>query len=86
GQSAAQVTVMLSSEFAKLVLVAILIALPIAYILAQNWLSGFAYRIPLQFGYFLGAGLLALGIAMLTVGSQAIGAANRNPVEGLRDE
>ncbi|MEM9143126.1 MAG: FtsX-like permease family protein, partial [Bacteroidota bacterium] len=86
GQSASQVTVMLSSEFAKLVLVSILIALPIAYVLAQNWLSGFAYRIPLQLWYFLGAGLLALCIAMITVGSQAIGAANRNPVEGLRDE
>ncbi|MEO1010441.1 MAG: FtsX-like permease family protein [Bacteroidota bacterium] len=86
GQSAAQVTVMLSSEFAKLVLVAILIALPIAYLITQNWLSGFAYRISLQLWYFLGAGLLALGIAMLTVGSQAIGAANRNPVEGLREE
>ncbi|MEO1010440.1 MAG: ABC transporter permease [Bacteroidota bacterium] len=86
GQNAAQVTVMLSGEFAKLVLVAILIALPMAYILAQNWLSGFAYRITLQLWYFLGAGLLALCIAMLTVGSQAIGAANRNPVEGLREE
>ncbi|MEO1010295.1 MAG: ABC transporter permease [Bacteroidota bacterium] len=86
GQSVAQVTVMLSSEFAKLVLVAIVIALPISYMLAQNWLSGFAYRIPLQLWYFLGAGLLALCIAMLTVGSQAIGAANRNPVEGLREE
>ncbi|MEO1010293.1 MAG: ABC transporter permease [Bacteroidota bacterium] len=86
GQSVAQVTVMLSSEFAKLVLVAIVIALPLAYMLAQNWLSGFAYRIPLQLWYFLGAGVLALGIAMLTVGSQALGAANRNPVEGLREE
>ncbi|MEM9143125.1 MAG: ABC transporter permease [Bacteroidota bacterium] len=86
GQSAAQVTVMLSSEFAKLVLLAILIALPLAYLLIKNWLSGFAYRIPLDVWYFLVAGLLALCIAMLTVGSQAIGAANRNPVEGLREE
>ncbi|MGI9552660.1 MAG: ABC transporter permease [Aurantibacter sp.] len=86
GQSAAQVTVMLSSEFAKLVLVSISIALPIAYLLAGNWLSGFAYRIPLQLWYFVGAGLLALAVAMLTVGSQAINAANRNPVDGLREE
>jgi predicted permease len=86
GQTAAQVMVMLSSEFAKLVVIAILIALPIAYLLAQNWLSGFAYRIPLQVWYFLGAGALALLVAILTVGSQAIGAANRNPVNSLREE
>lgn len=86
GQSAAQVTTMLTSEFAKLVLVSILIALPIAYLFANKWLSGFAYRIPLQFWYFLGAGLVAMIVAMLTVGSQAINAANRNPVEGLSEE
>lgn len=86
GQSAAQVTIMLTSEFAKLVLIAVLIALPIAYLLASNWLSGFAYRIPLQVWYFLGAGLVALAVALLTVGSQAINAANRNPVDGLREE
>lgn len=86
GQTSTQVTVMLSSEFAKLVLISILIALPVAYLLANNWLSGFAYRIPLQVWYFIGAGLIAMIIAMLTVGSQAINAANRNPVDGLRDE
>jgi len=86
GQNATQVTVMLSSEFAKLVLVSILIALPIAYILTSNWLSGFAYRIDLKTWYFLGAGSIALMVAMLTVGSQAIKAANTNPVDGLRDE
>ncbi|WP_299533460.1 ABC transporter permease [Ulvibacterium sp.] len=86
GQSAAQVAVMLSSEFTKLVLISVLIGLPIAYVLAQNWLSGFAYRIPLQVSYFLVAGIAAIAIAMLTVGSQAIRAANHNPVEGLREE
>ncbi len=86
GQSAVQVTVMLSSEFAKLVLIAVLIALPIAYVLANNWLSGFVYRIPLQVWYFIGAGLVALIVAMLTVGSQAIRAANRNPVNALGEE
>ncbi len=86
GQSAAQVTIMLSSQFAKLVLVSILVALPIAYLLVNNWLSGFAYRIPLRIWYFLGAGLVALAVAILTVGSQAIQAANRNPVNALRDQ
>jgi hypothetical protein len=86
GQSVTQVTVMLSGEFAKLVLVSIIIALPIAYLLANNWLSGFAYRIPLQIWYFLGAGIVTLSIAIITVGGQAIKAANNNPVRGLRDE
>ena len=86
GQSASQVMVMLSSEFAKLVLISLLIALPIAYLLANNWLSGFAYRIPLRVWYFLGAGLLVFLVAILTVGSQAMRAANRNPVNALREE
>ena len=86
GQSATQVTMMLSGGFAKLVLVAICIAIPIAYVLSSDWLSGFAYRIPLKLWYFLGAGLVALTVAMLTVGSQAIRAANKNPVNALREE
>ncbi|MFK5973104.1 MAG: ABC transporter permease [Flavobacteriaceae bacterium] len=86
GQSAAQVMVMLSGEFAKLVLISVLIALPIAYILANNWLSDFAYHITLQLWYFLGVGVITLLVAMLTVGSQAINAANKNPVDGLREE
>ncbi len=86
GQSVSQITIMLSGEFAKLVLISTLIALPIAYALVNDWLSGFAYRILLQVWYFLGAGLIALSVAMLTVGSHAIRAANKNPVEALREE
>ncbi len=86
GQSAAQVTTMLTSEFAKLVLISILISVPVAYLFARNWLSGFAYHVPLNFWYFLSAGVTALTVALLTVGSQAIKAANRNPVDGLAEE
>ncbi|WP_282088179.1 ABC transporter permease [Aquimarina algiphila] len=86
GQSTSQVTMMLSGEFAKLVLIAISIALPVAYLLASDWLSGFAYKIPLKIWYFFVAGFVALLVAMLTVGAQAIGAANKNPIDGLRDE
>ncbi|WP_273568241.1 ABC transporter permease [Maribacter halichondriae] len=86
GQNARQVMMMLTSEFVKLVLVSIFIGLPIAYLLTNNWLSGFAYKISLNFWYFAGTGLIALLVAMLTVGSQAIRAANRNPVNALRDE
>ncbi len=86
GQSVANITLMLSSEFAKLVLISAAIVLPIAYVLANNWLANFAYRIPLRFWYFLGAGLLALLIALLTVGSQAIHAAKANPIKSLKTE
>lgn len=86
GQSSSQVTFMLSSDFAKLVLISILIAVPIAYILANTWLSGFAYRIPLRFWYFIGAALIALLLAMLTVGSQAAKVARVNPAKSLRAE
>ena len=86
GQNTSQLTLMLSHEFAKLVLISIAIALPMAYLLANNWLSGFAYSIPLRVWYFVGAGLIALIVAMLTVGSQAVNAARANPVKSLRSE
>ncbi len=86
GQSAVQILLMLSGEFAKPVLLSVMIAIPIAYLLAKDWLSGFAYHIPLHTWYFLAAGFTVLSVAMLTVGSQAIKAANNNPVNGLRDE
>ena len=77
---------MLSSEFIKLVLIAIMFTLPVAYLLASNWLSQFAYKISLHAGYFLITGVLAIAVALLTVGSQAINAANKNPVHALKDE
>lgn len=77
---------MLSGEFAKLIFASIVVAIPVAYLLTANWLSGFAYRIPLRIWYFIGAGLIALLIAMFTVGSQTILAANKNPIEGLREQ
>ena len=86
GQTVSQVTVMLSSEFMKLVFISMLIALPVAYLFASNWLSQFAYRISLHVGYFIGAGVTAIFVALLTVGSQAINAANKNPVHALKDE
>jgi ABC-type antimicrobial peptide transport system permease subunit len=67
-------------------LASIIIALPIAYLVTNSWLSGFAYKVPLQIWYYLGAGIVALLIAILTVGSQAIHSANKNPVDALRYE
>jgi hypothetical protein len=77
---------LLSGDLARPVGVAVLVALPLGYGLARQWLSGFAYRIDLQPGYFLAAGGLALLTALLTVGLQAARAARTNPVESLKEE
>ncbi|WP_394748152.1 ABC transporter permease [Spongiimicrobium salis] len=86
GQSATQITLMLSNEFLKLVLISACIGLPIAYYYSNEWLSNFAYNVPLSVWYFLGTGILSLFIALFTVGSQAITAANRNPIHVIREE
>lgn len=86
GQRASQIAIMSLGEFAKLVFISTLIAFPIGYMLTNDWLSGFAYRIQLEIWYFLSAGLLVLLIAMFTVGSHAITAANKNPIDALREE
>ena len=77
---------LLCGDFAKLVLLAILISLPFSYLLARQWLNDFAYKIPLEWWYFLTAGVLALAIASLTVGAQAVRASRVNPSQCLRDE
>jgi ABC-type antimicrobial peptide transport system permease subunit len=67
-------------------LIAIVIALPISYFVVKEWLTGFAFKIELSSWYFIGAGVIALSIAALTVGMQAIRAASINPSKCLRDE
>ena len=86
GQTTSQITIMLSGEFTLLVLVSVIIAMPVAVLVTNNWLAGFAYRVPLNIWYYFTAGIAALMIAFLTVGSQAVHSANRNPAEALRYE
>lgn len=86
GSSEMGIVYLLSSEFTKIVLAAILIALPMSYFIVANWLDGFAFRIELSWWYFAGAGLVALLIAWLTVGMQAIKAARISAVNSLRSE
>lgn len=86
GASVSQVTKMLSKEFLKLVLIASLIAFPVAWWAMHKWLQSFAYRINISWGAFLIAGLAALLIALITVSFQAIKAAVSNPVKSLRTE
>jgi len=91
GASVGGIVAMLSKDFAKLVLVANLVAWPIAYFAINKWLEHFAYRSPDLAGIngwwiFALAGGLALAIALITVSAQAIKAALANPVESLRYE
>jgi len=76
----------LSIHFVRLVLIANLIAWPIAWILINKWLSDFAYRINISWWVFAMAGVAALLIALITVSFQAIKAAVTNPVQSLRTE
>lgn len=86
GASVFKITTLLSSDFLKLVLVALIVASPIAWYAMQSWLENFAYRMDLQWTPFFLAGILGLGIAFLTVSFQSIKAAMTNPVNSLRDQ
>jgi putative ABC transport system permease protein len=86
GASVRSIVLLISGDFIKLVLVAAVIASPVAWYAMNNWLEGFNYRIQISAGIFMVAGLLAIVIALLTVGVQAIQAAIANPVKSLRSE
>jgi len=86
GASVPDITKMLSKDFLKLVIIAIIIASPIAWWVMSKWLEDFAYRINISWWIFAVAGALALIIAMLTVSLQAIKAAIANPIKSLRTE
>jgi hypothetical protein len=86
GATEAAIVYLLAGSFTRPVLLAVLLALPLSYILANQWLERFVYRIELEAWFFLLAGVLALTIALLTVGFQAAKAAFINPVQSLKDE
>jgi putative ABC transport system permease protein len=77
---------LLTKEFAKLILIANVIAWPIAFFAMERWLESFAYRIDIGIGVFLLAGGVALCIALVTVTYHTVRAAVRNPIESLRYE
>jgi putative ABC transport system permease protein len=86
GATVSNIVVLLSKDFAKLVVIAIVIAAPIGYELMRRWLEDFAYRIKISWWVFALAGGLALVIALVTVSTQALKAALANPVDSLRYE
>jgi len=86
GASVASIASLISTDFIKLVLIAIVIATPIAWYFMNQWLKDFAYRINISWEIFLVAGLLSVFIALATISFQAIKAAMANPVRSLRTE
>jgi putative ABC transport system permease protein len=86
GASVQNITAMLSKDFIKLVLIANLIAWPLAWIGISRWLQDFAYRVPVSWWVFVVAAGIAILIALFTVSFQAIKAAIANPVKSLRTE
>ncbi|MCB0594770.1 MAG: ABC transporter permease [Lewinellaceae bacterium] len=86
GASVAGIVALLSKDFLKLVLIALVFASPLAYWFMEKWLDNFAYRINIQWWVFALAGAIAVVVAFLTVSFQSVKAALANPVEALRSE
>jgi len=86
GSTTSQILVLLSSEFAKLIAIAFVFAVPVSYLSLDAWLNDFAYRIDISWVTFVLAGLVAFVVAIATVGYQSVRAAISNPVDALRNE
>lgn len=86
GSSELNLSKKLVFDLTKMVFIAVVIGLPISYLIADNWLQSFVFRISLEIWFFAAAGLITLAIAFITVGFQAIKAARLNPVQFLKDE
>jgi ABC-type antimicrobial peptide transport system permease subunit len=86
GSSEIRIVYLLSSGFTRLVLIAIVLAIPVSYVATREWLNTFAYNAGLEWWYFVGGSLLSLLIAWVTVGTLTLQAAKANPVESLKYE
>jgi len=86
GASVWQIVVMMTAEFVQLVLIAFVIAVPVAYFGTSKWLEGFAYRVSAGWGAFAMAGGVALGIALITISFESVKSAMGNPANSLRSE
>ena len=86
GATTANIAVMLNRQYIRLVLLALIIASPIAWLVAHQWLLNFAYRVAVDVWVFVIAGVSAIGLALVTVSYQSIRAALANPIRSLRSE
>jgi putative ABC transport system permease protein len=86
GSSVSGIVILLSKDFIKLVLIAIIIAVPLCSWAMKKWLQDFAYRIAIGPVVFLEAGVICVGVALATIAWQSVKAALVNPVHSLRSE
>lgn len=86
GASVVSLVSLLARDFVKLVLIAFILACPIAWYLMQQWLEDFTYHIEIRWWYFLLAGVCGIFIALLTMSYQSVRTANLNPIDNIREE
>jgi putative ABC transport system permease protein len=86
GSSISGIVLLLSKDFIKLILIAIVIAIPLCWWAMNQWLQGFAYRITIGPMVFIEAGMVSLGVALATMAWQSVKAAMGNPISSLRNE
>ena len=86
GAGVANILIMLSRQFAAWVMIASVLALPLGYIIARNWLENFAYRTTIGILVFILAVVIAIAVTLLTISYQAWHTARMNPVESLKYE
>ena len=86
GASVNSIVTILSTDFIKLVVLALVVSIPLAYLATSKWLENFPYRIALSWWLFAGAAVMVIVVALLTISFQAIKAAIANPVKSLRSE
>jgi len=86
GASVSSIIILLSREFGRLLLIAVVLAVPVSWYFMNSWLQDFYFRINLGPGIFVIAGVITIAIAWITMSWQSIKAATANPVDSLRDE
>lgn len=86
GASVGSILLLLCKDYIKLILIALLIAIPVANYFITEWLQNFAYRIEIRWWLFAFPGIFILIIALASVSGQTVKAANKNPVDNLRYE
>jgi putative ABC transport system permease protein len=86
GATIGDILSLVSKDFVKLVLVAMLVAMPSVWLAVNKWLQAFSYRTPLQWWVFPATGIAVLLLALVTIGLQAIKTALSNPIKNLRTE
>ncbi len=86
GATIPNILVLMSKEFIVLTIIGFVLSIPLAYYFINAWLEGFAYSIQLEWWMVAAAGILAMGLTLITVGLQSVKAAFVNPIESLRSE